>query len=128
MNSFPESPNTVLFAFNDIENPPDLTVRPMPANILRRLFRQYLIPVTAFEKRQDLEELDAAAREEHERCVQARDEVRAMYCLSNLAVLAKVRGELANARKLAEDSRQLAGRLGFADVAKEMQKLLTPAS
>jgi len=121
MNTPFESLNSLLYEFNDVETPPDLTVRPAPAALLRRLFRQMLFPEKAWGRRSDVGELLDTAREEYDACLREKDAAGASFCLSNLVMLTKVRGEVGHALQLAEEAQQLATQVGLADLAAQMR-------
>jgi hypothetical protein len=123
MNDQTESLDSILCEFNDIDTPPDLSVRPIPAPILRPFFRRQLFPESAFSRRKDLGELSAMVRQEHRACLDAQDSVGASYCLGNLAVMAKVSGHGDNSAKLAKEAQELAAQVGLAEVIARMQIL-----
>jgi hypothetical protein len=123
MNDQTESLDSILCEFNDIDTPPDLSVRPIPAPILRPFFRRQLFPEQAFSWRKDLADLSAMVRQEQSACLDAQDSVGASYCLGNLAVIAKVRGQANDSSKLAGEAQELAAQFGLLDVVARMQIL-----
>jgi hypothetical protein len=123
MNDRTESLDSILCEFNDIDTPPDLAVRPIPAPILRPFFRRQLFPEQAFSWRKDLANLSDMVREEHHACLQAKDLAGASYCLGNLAVIAKLSGQAEESSKLAEAAEGLAAQAGLTEIVVRMQTL-----
>jgi hypothetical protein len=123
MNGKTESFDSVLCEFNDVETPPDLTVRPMPAGVLRPYFRRQVFPEKAFSWRDDLAALSGMVEEEQRACLRANNMTGAAYCVANLAVLAKVKGLISDTHKLASEAEGMALQAGIADLVAQMQAL-----
>ncbi len=128
MNDSTESLDSVLYEFNDVETPPDLTVRPMPAAVLRPYFRRQLFPEQAFSWRDDLETLPAIIEDEQRACLRVNDTAGAAYCVANLAVIAKVKDLVPETHKLASEAEGLAIKAGIPDLAARMQALRQPGN
>lgn len=118
-----ESLDSVLYEFSDGETALDLTVRPMPAMILRLLIGRQLLPEQAYSRRDDLGEVSAICRDEEQLCLRVKDFAGAAYCLGNLALIAKIREEAVDCLKFAEEAQRLAKQVGLTELVTRMQTL-----
>lgn len=113
MSSAPESRDSVLFEFNDLDTPPDTTVRPISGGTLRRLLGQQLLDERAMQRHvDDLGRWLALAQQQEEICRRGNDLAGLSHCLANQALIRKAQGALPDALRLHEEAQSVYSQRG----------------